>query len=126
EPEAGRAATRVVLVKTGALARTAAQPIVRNGWQCVAAAQHAQTLGSLCTVWGSSRACGALGKRACLRYTAPRGARWEWRLRPRLPCRRGKEPHDDQALHAGWLCDHAHRTPGLALCGDGPRTALYQ
>src|SRR5262249_9978058 len=39
---------------------------------------------------------------------------------------RHQEPHDARALHAGWLCDHAHRTPGLALCGDGPRTALYQ
>src|SRR6267378_5379907 len=33
---------------------------------------------------------------------------------------RPQEPHDDQALHAGWLCDHAQGTPGLALCGDGP------
>ena len=46
EPEVGRAATRVVLVKTGSLAMTAAQPVARNGWQCVAAAQRAQTLGS--------------------------------------------------------------------------------
>src|SRR5712691_8272563 len=39
---------------------------------------------------------------------------------------RPQEPHDDQALHAGWLCDHAQGTPGLALCGDGPWAALYQ
>jgi hypothetical protein len=41
----------------------------------------------LCTVWVSSSACCALGRRPCLRYTALRGARWECgRLRTRLPC----------------------------------------
>ena len=30
----------------------------------------------LCPLWGSSRVCGALGKRPCLRYTAPRGVCW--------------------------------------------------
>src|SRR5438105_9558669 len=31
----------------------------------------------LCTVWVSSSACCALGRRPCLRYTASRGDRWE-------------------------------------------------
>ena len=43
---------------------------------------HTQTSRFLCTVWVSSSACGALGRRLGLRYTAPRGARWEWALPP--------------------------------------------
>src|SRR5262249_17741625 len=51
---------------------------------------------------------------------------WAGASAPGCPATRYQELHDARALHAGWLCDHAHRTPGLALCGDGPRAALYQ
>src|SRR5215467_9348278 len=81
----------------------------------------------LCTVWSRSRVCCALGRRPCLRYTAPRrDGRRAGASVPDCHTARHQEPHDDGALHAGWLCNHAHRTPGLPLCGDGLRAALYQ
>src|SRR5262245_13687655 len=45
----------------------------------------------LCTVCVSSSACCALGRRLCLRCTAPRGARWAW-----------APPHPAAMPHATW------------------------